>query len=252
MGDPPRLRLNPGSTEALLLGASRSVDPPPEAEAEVWRRLHAASAVGVAAGAAAMLAERTAAGGGSLVGKLLGAGAAKWIAVVAIAAPVAGVAAQQGMARARRMAARPVPVVAAAAPALPAIEGPAAAALPSPVPVAPALAEPPAAPEESPVRAARGAVAKPEAPGPLTKEGQWLASARAHLASGDARGALAEVARLRAQFPSGMLVQEREMVAIEALEALGETDAARARATSLLQRFPNSAYAARLRQTLGH
>jgi hypothetical protein len=48
------------------------------------------------------------------------------------------------------------------------------------------------------------------------------------------------------QFPSGGMVQEREMIAIEALLRLGRRPQADARASAFLRLFPGSAHAARL------
>jgi hypothetical protein len=267
MSDPDRLRLKAGSAEARLLGAARSVEPPADAEQEVWRRLHAASAVGVAAGAAALLAERSAAGGSSLIAKLGTAAGLKWLAVVAVAAPVAGIAVQQSVVRARRAAATHVEAPRVTAPAVEAqpasampAAGAGAGAPPAEAPVVaittttddsrlrPVRAAP--TPSNTPV-AAVGAKSDPRASlTSLTKEGRLLGVARSKLASGDARGALAEVAHLDALFPSGALVQEREIVAIDALGALGDTEGARARADAFLRSFPASPYAAHLRQTV--
>ncbi|WP_437544224.1 hypothetical protein WME97_35230 [Sorangium sp. So ce367] len=52
------------------------------------------------------------------------------------------------------------------------------------------------------------------------------------------------------RFPAGALGQERELIAIRALLALGRAAEARARAASLLERFPGSAYRGRL-ESLG-
>ena len=49
------------------------------------------------------------------------------------------------------------------------------------------------------------------------------------------------------EFPHGRLVQEREVLAIDCLAALGEGEAARARAAAFLARFPVSPYAAHVR-----
>jgi outer membrane protein assembly factor BamD (BamD/ComL family) len=84
----------------------------------------------------------------------------------------------------------------------------------------------------------------------LTVESDMLAAARARLAAGDPRGALTEIARLGSQFPHGRLLQEREVVAIDSLEALGDNEMARARSTAFLKQFPVSPYAAHLRRIL--
>jgi hypothetical protein len=82
----------------------------------------------------------------------------------------------------------------------------------------------------------------------LRVESGELRAARSKLAAGDFQGALADTARLSAQFPHGVLSQEREVVAIDALTGLGEGAAARSRAQAFLARYPDSPYAARLRR----
>lgn len=53
------------------------------------------------------------------------------------------------------------------------------------------------------------------------------------------------------RFPRGMLGQEREVIAIEALAKLGRTDEARARADRFRARFPGSSHARRIDAILG-
>lgn len=48
------------------------------------------------------------------------------------------------------------------------------------------------------------------------------------------------------RFPKGLLAQEREVIAVEALVALGRPDAARARAAAFRRAFPGSPHARRL------
>ena len=63
--------------------------------------------------------------------------------------------------------------------------------------------------------------------------------------------ALAVVARHSRLFPSGILAQEREVVAINALMRLGQRDAARARAASFLRQYPGSVHAQRIQELVG-
>lgn len=74
-----------------------------------------------------------------------------------------------------------------------------------------------------------------------------LAQARQSLRQGDAAGALAKVEAAKTRFPNGALVQEREVLAIEALAQNGNSDAASRRATAFLQAFPSSPHAAHVR-----
>jgi hypothetical protein len=75
-------------------------------------------------------------------------------------------------------------------------------------------------------------------------ERQVLQRARASLQAGDAAGALRLVEGARQAFPSGMLTQEREVLAIEALSAAGRRAEASARAGWFLRQFPNSPHGA--------
>jgi len=195
MADPPRLRSNSGSREAILLASSRSVDPPPFAEEEIWRRLQF-STLGVAAGTAAVLTHRAASASGTLIRKAFSLTALKWGAVVAVVAAALGVA----------------------------------------VPAA--------------SRSVRGSSRSSASTSALTVESDMLAAARAKLAEGDPRGALAEIARLSSQFPRGGLLEEREVVAIDSLGAMGDNEGARVRSAAFVRQFPASPYAAHLRRIL--
>jgi hypothetical protein len=253
VADPPRLRSNVGSLEALLLRSSRSGEPPPEVEDEVWRRVQAVTAAGAALGATG-LAVQTAATGSKLAKGALWLSMLKWTAVVAVAMPAAGVAAGMasrwavrreatstaGLARGLA-AARPL----VAASALPAPDSlPDSADIPAPV----LAAEPPRSGVVAPrARVASVASTAQDAPSALRKESLSLGSARGKFAAGDPRGALDEVARLGVEFPHGRLVQEREVLAIDCLAALGDGEAARTRAAAFLARFPVSPYAAHVR-----
>ena len=73
------------------------------------------------------------------------------------------------------------------------------------------------------------------------------ARARMESAPAEALRLVAEHARL---FPSGVLVQERELIAIESLERSGRTAEAQARAQRFAMRFPGSAHLPRLKRLL--
>jgi hypothetical protein len=97
-------------------------------------------------------------------------------------------------------------------------------------------AEPPAAGAESPVAASAS---------PDESEADYLR--RAHAQIGSAPGqALAMAEAYPQRYPGGKLGQEREMIAISALAALGRTAEARARAKVFLTLFPESAHRRRL------
>jgi hypothetical protein len=260
--DPPRLRLHDGTLEARILRSAPSFEPAPSAQDELWRRLQIATAVGIAAGAGA---EAAAAGAPEIAAKVTGKAAwlciVKWGAVLAVGIPAVGVATQVMM---QRRSTPPHPTVHVVAPSPPVATGAPGARIDIAPPAATGPREIPAAPEAIPVVRRAPAATSPravhaarpieptdaEARSTLGAESALLGAARAKLTSGNSRGALDDVARLRAQFPHGRLAQEREVVAVDALAALGDRPGARARALTFLDQFPASPYAARIRQSL--
>ncbi len=90
-----------------------------------------------------------------------------------------------------------------------------------------------------PVEVAPGTPPRREGPG--ASESDLLGRAQAALASDPAR-ALSLTAMAKRDYPRGVLVQEREVIAIEALSRLGRTAAAKARAGAFIAAFPGSAY----------
>jgi hypothetical protein len=87
-------------------------------------------------------------------------------------------------------------------------------------------------------------------PGTATSESSRLARARALLRNNDASAAFAALESLRRDLPGGSLVQEREVLTIEALHAMGNVEAARTRAHEFLARHPKSPHAASARRVL--
>jgi hypothetical protein len=85
-------------------------------------------------------------------------------------------------------------------------------------------------------------------PGPT--EGALLLRARQELSS-DPSDALALTQEHARRFPSGTLVQEREVLAIEALARLGRSSDARHRLDAFRARFPQSQHIARLAALVG-
>jgi hypothetical protein len=90
----------------------------------------------------------------------------------------------------------------------------------------------------------------PSLPVPERTEVQTLDDARAALA-GNPSQALALCNQHAREFPRGMLIEERERIAIEALVGLGRKDAAKARATRFFANFPNSSYRKRIDRLIG-
>lgn len=78
----------------------------------------------------------------------------------------------------------------------------------------------------------------------------FIRSAEAALESSPSR-ALASAEEHARTFPSGQFVQEREVIAVDALTRLGRTDEAKRRANAFLLRFPRTPYLSRLERALG-
>lgn len=223
--------------ERRLLRAGLGVEVPRGAKRTVWMAL-AASLPGVAAASTATTGVLTAA---SLVkygavGVLLGATTMTTVALVR-SPPVASSGAPA-----------PAVVVTAPPPSRPA-EAPRVVA---PLLEAPAIVTSAAAPSAGAPPAAVAPVPVPPSTvaSPLDTESRRVAAARALQRAGRTREALAALDGLARDLPNGELVQEREALAIEALVTLGNTAEARRRASSFLQRFPNSPHAAAARRAL--
>lgn len=133
----------------------------------------------------------------------------------------------------------PPPTSEAPSSALATTTGP--AAQPEPMPpapsrLAPTLADPPA-PLTGTRRSASPAIASNEA---LAQERRLLDEARHALEREDPAAALGSVARHERDFPGGVLVQEREAIAIRALAMLGRSRESRSRLERFRSRFPGS------------
>ncbi len=129
---------------------------------------------------------------------------------------------------------------------------PAPAPAPAPAPVAPSAASSPEAtpPSSEPAVSApveQGLRQLPSKPAPpALSEAALLEQARASLKS-DAARALARANEHRARFPRGVLVQEREVIAIQALRQLGRGAEAERRAEAFAKAFPGSAFQPKLK-----
>jgi hypothetical protein len=177
------------------------------------------AAVGIAASSAT--ASGVASGGAGV-----GLGA-KVVASIALAGAIAG----GGVWLAHRAAGDESP-----AKAVPAVATPPAAA-------APGALRPQAAREEQ--REARAPAATPGAPAPsraaAPNEAALLDTAQSVLATNPER-ALALTRAHRQRFPNGVLAQEREVIAIEALSRLGRKDDAKQRSEEFERTYPGSAH----------
>ncbi len=239
MSDPTRLRDGQGEERALL-DALRAEAPSEEQSGAMWKVIAAqAAAVSVASTASAAKVV------GAVVPKAL---AAKVALVVALGA--AGVVYVQT---------RPAPVQ-------PVVEQSVAVEASPPVP------SPPPAPDlcteaasdctdaaapllevaPPPVRAAKRArrVAAPTPLDTLQGESRLLALARAQLRAKDLAGAEQTLHHAREQFPDGALGQEREVMQIELLAALGDSEGADHRARRFLRKNPDSPHAKSVRRFL--
>lgn len=86
---------------------------------------------------------------------------------------------------------------------------------------------------------------------PLPSDGELSLLRRAQESlHSNPRSALAMTVRHEQEYPSGLLAQEREVIAIDALVRLGRFGEARARADLFQSRYPGSAHARRLEQLL--
>ncbi len=117
-------------------------------------------------------------------------------------------------------------------------------------PVIPAPPEPSRAVEESPSEVPRGgAGADVGRVGAVREEARWIAQARQCLLRDDVDGALALLERARQRYPDGVLVQEREALAIEALAKSGRPEAAARRAREFQAAHPDSPLQQRVRDS---
>jgi hypothetical protein len=271
MSDPKRLRESADASELALLETLRADAPSDEARVAMW------SVIAAQAGAATIASTAGAAGAKGVATKLSAAVATKAVAakvavVVAIGAVGAGAAWVQ-TSRELPAPARVVPApVAVAVDAeqraarlrADALAGPRGfraeghactegddqrIAMGCAVSGDPEVILPPVEPpkrvkkrviapviELAPVRAAPVLDA-------LQAESQLLALARARLRAGDLAGSEQALHQARDRFPNGSLGQEREVLQIELLAALGDREGADHRARRFLRKHPDSPHA---------
>ena len=166
--------------------------------------------------------------------------AASWVRLAPLAASFVVGAMVGGAAMRAWSPAPPAPVAVQALPPLPvpaSIAAPAAAVASEP-PIEPVVSPTPAA-----VRSARAvplAVSSASPHSQLAAERLMLDAARAAVEREDGASALAAASEHERRFPAGILVQEREVLAVRALLLLGRSGEARARADRFRRRFPDS------------
>jgi len=236
-GDPERM-LSASNAEPLereLLGSVRHVGPPDGAKDRAWRNI--AGQIAVVAAVGAVSSSTAAAASKATAGTL-----ASWALSSKIALVAAGGFAVGGGYLALRSEA-PSPSVAPRAVVAPSTQV-------APVaPLAPKAAEVTPAPEEAAVEDAPSHKLEPRLDA-LKAESALLTDARAQLRSGNLAGAQASLARLQAQFPKGMLTQEREVLAIEVSHARGNVEGAKRRAKAFVKAYPKSPHSAKLARFL--
>jgi len=245
-GDPERL-LNTASADPLereLLGSVRQVGPPEGAKDRAWRGIAGQIAVGAVVGA---VSSSTAAA----ASKASAGSFATWALSTKVALVAAGGLALGGGYLALQSASPAAPgkapsaVVSHARPAAP-------APLPAPktpemsvVPEAVVAPTPPAPTED-----AASHKLEPRRLDSLKAESALLTEARVELRSGNPAAAQASLDRLQAQFPKGVLTQEREVLGIEVSYARGNVEGAKRRAKAFIKAYPNSPHSAKLSRFL--
>jgi hypothetical protein len=227
--EPMRLRREKGSAlEHALLGAGMATDGSADRRAKTLAALGLAGSATLAAGtaSAASLSSLAKLGWAKLAlgVSLVGAVTAVPVGYYFVSRPAAHVSAP------RALGAAAVTSRGAAAPAQEAEQ-------PEAAPVVVEAARSP--------HAARPA--RPPARGTLTHELAALDAARATLADGDAKSALALLDIYGESFPRGRLALEAEVLRIDALARSGQREAARQRANAFLRRHPTSVLASRVR-----
>jgi hypothetical protein len=167
--------------------------------------------------------------------------AAKVLAGVMLGSAVSAiviVATQGEKTAATSSAALPAPPSPSAAVAIATVEPSASAAVPS---ASSPIAAPPSA---------RAVVPSPSASAPVRSEIDLLREAQASVGSNPSH-ALAVCDEHARSYPNGQLGQERELIRIQALAALGRTSEAQAAADAFKARHPGSAYSQRIDEIVG-
>jgi len=257
--DPVRLVADPGrpESERALLQLGADIAPPRDAEARVWLALVGAIGVPAAAGAADASTKTTkttttaAKAEAGLTGVKIAAVVVTLAALTALVAlgsylvgAVKGPRPPESTATAPA-AGTPVPPAAVAVAPSPSEDGP------PPAEAAPARPAPgtrrPARDQLRPRAAAGPSTTAPSPATRLREETTLIKDARQALRAGDAARALRVLDECRRLFPAGVLQQERERLAIEALIKDGRATEASARAAAFLRKYPDSPHAGEIR-----
>ncbi len=263
MTEPHRLSDDPAADEelrALVRGAPPTRGMPPELRASLGAQVTAIAATPVAVVVAKGLSAWTWVGVAAVV-VALGAGVWRAVSPRPVSRPNA-----PAQVSARRVGSTDVtPAVSPAVQPVPALltASPRPPSRPVAAPSRPRVVEaPPAilAPVAEPAVTSLPASEPPVTGAPVTAartserriaEHRLLDQARAALTAGRIDEALAYVAEHEREFADGAMVEERELIAVEAHSRAGRSDEARTRGARFLSRWPRSLYAARVRALVG-
>lgn len=248
-GASPRLR--------AALESARSDEPSAAALAALAARVGVATGVAVVAGGGAATSGGTGAGGAAASGAGVATGVVAKVVVGGLLVGLIGVAGWVfGGAEAPVEREVEAPVVEAPAVEVPVVEVPLAEAptveapaVAVPVVKVPVAAKPPEAAVAPAVRTSEPAAEAPPAVD-LNAELDLVREAQRAL-KGDPAASLAACETHVARFPEGSMAQEREVLAIQALVALGRTEEARSRGDAFAVRWPGSAHLRRIAVVLG-
>jgi hypothetical protein len=257
--DPVRLLSDPSCPEGHreLLRHGIAIEPPRDAELQVWQALGGAIGAAVVGSAADAITRTT-----TTATKLEKAGLSggKVLAIAAALVVLVAAAVYLVVSGRRTEPRQPAPVAALPAAEAPATEAPSRPAAGEPpawdVPAPPADPKP-ARPAPGTRRAVRAQARPAAASGPspaaaptasrLVEETTLIRDARQALRQGDAARALRVLEECRRLFPAGVLEQERERLTIEALAKGGPARESSARAAEFLRRYPDSPHAREVR-----
>jgi TolA-binding protein len=245
MSDPQRLLAEGANDFERDLLRSWEVEQPSDA---ARARVLAAAGLGAAVTAVATATKLGAAAGGSIAPKAIvsagGAVVAKGLAVGAVGLAITGatVGYVRHAARVRRNE------EAAARAATPENDATKSAQIAAPAPAPDGVPEAvPVAPTSPHTRNRVTPREHASAVGALGEQVSALDSARRALASGDAASAIRQLDEYEARFPEGALVEEAEVLRVEALVATGDRGAAERAGQRFLAAHPNSPHATRVR-----
>jgi len=254
MGDPDRLLQVTSDADDLereLLASVRHVGPPQGAKAEGWAGIAAQLTAAVSVGAVGTAAHSAATAQAGATKALV----AKVVVALAVGGSAVGAGGWYVHHRAELASSQTAISHEASSPSPQSAPAEDLAVSPSPEPALNAPAAPAETSAASPSSKRADNAARPreslEAARPresLEAESAMLTQARAELRGGDAHASMATLDKLRSQFPKGVLAQEREVLGIEVLAALGDAEGASRKARAFSDAHPNSPHTVRLRR----